>query len=124
MGMLRLFLALCVVSQHTKNPFRVKLLDAGSAVFVFFVISGFYMAMILNEKYTGHGANRTFYWNRVLRLWPAYAISTILLVTVYVHWDYVELLGALPWTSVVFIVLSHVTAIGQDLFSLFSFTPD
>jgi len=45
------------------------LIAGETAVLLFFMISGFYMAMILNEKYT---SNFKFYASRVLRLYPIY----------------------------------------------------
>jgi peptidoglycan/LPS O-acetylase OafA/YrhL len=48
MGVLRLFLALSVVIWHL--PARsANLVDAGVAVLMFFIISGFYMALVINE---------------------------------------------------------------------------
>jgi peptidoglycan/LPS O-acetylase OafA/YrhL len=41
----------------------------------FFVISGFYMFMILSEKYHSY---RAFIINRALRLWPVYAVVVVM----------------------------------------------
>jgi peptidoglycan/LPS O-acetylase OafA/YrhL len=49
MGTLRLFLALSVAFGHFGMP--LGLLTSDIAVQSFFVISGFYMALVLNEKY-------------------------------------------------------------------------
>jgi len=116
------------VSFHAGHPFGVKLLDAGTAVYLFFIISGFYMAMILNEKYVGAGSNLTFYGNRALRLWPAYAISIALMVAVQLYTgamaEYGKALAGLPWLSSTLIVASQMTGIGQDLFAHVSFTAE
>ncbi|EPR36125.1 acyltransferase 3 [Alkalidesulfovibrio alkalitolerans DSM 16529] len=70
MGLVRLFLALAVYFSH--DPFcGVRLLPGGVAVQAFFVISGFYMALILREKYAGAPLS-LFYGNRALRLAPTY----------------------------------------------------
>jgi peptidoglycan/LPS O-acetylase OafA/YrhL len=45
------------------------------AVNVFFIISGFYMAMILNGKYEDKTSIQ-FYKSRVFRLFPTYYCST------------------------------------------------
>jgi peptidoglycan/LPS O-acetylase OafA/YrhL len=50
-------------------------MDGFHAVSVFFVISGFYMTLILNEKYTAYGP---FIANRLLKLYPAYLFSIVL----------------------------------------------
>ena len=39
------------------------------------MISGFYMAMILTEKYCGPGSYRLFLTNRFLRIYPIYWIT-------------------------------------------------
>ena len=49
MGLLRLLLALAVVGAHSGFAF---ILEGREAVTLFFIISGFYMALILNESYT------------------------------------------------------------------------
>ena len=52
MGLLRFCLALAVVAAHThQRLFPFQMISGFYAVKVFFVISGFYMALILNEKY-------------------------------------------------------------------------
>jgi peptidoglycan/LPS O-acetylase OafA/YrhL len=51
------------------------LMDAHTAVKIFFIISGFYMAMILDQKYgRAPGGVRAFAINRFLRLYPLYAV--------------------------------------------------
>ena len=75
MGTLRFLLALSVAYGHlTKLP---SFPSSDVAVQSFFVISGFYMALVLNEKY-GLGSYWLFISNRLLRLWPAYAAVLIL----------------------------------------------
>ncbi|MCK7593612.1 acyltransferase family protein [Pseudomarimonas salicorniae] len=72
MGTLRLLLALSVVLFHS-GPFWLTgthFVGGVLAVESFFVISGFYMALVLGERYRGRlGA---FYWNRFARLFPLY----------------------------------------------------
>lgn len=75
MGTLRLLLALTVVVGHAHLKGGSPVLESGFSVRLFFIISGFYMALILNEKYVGPGAHRLFWVNRVLRLGPTYLLS-------------------------------------------------
>ncbi len=72
MGAFRLILAFAVVLGHTAYT-GPRLMSPGDAVHIFFVISGFYMCMVLRRKYgwTGRGV-RAFYLNRFLRLYPTY----------------------------------------------------
>lgn len=70
MGLIRLFLAIAVVLAH--NGIQLAGIDGSLSVSAFFVISGFYMALVLNEKYQNNIAG--FYGARFLRLWPSYII--------------------------------------------------
>lgn len=76
MGLLRLFLAVSVVVGHTGLLFGLHLLPGNEAVRIFFMISGFYMALILTDRYAGRPG--LFYSNRLLRLYPAYWIALLL----------------------------------------------
>ena len=75
MGLLRLLLAVSVVLVHTRGCFGFCPLGAPEAVQAFYMISGFYMAMILTEKYRGPGSYRLFLTNRFLRIYPIYWIT-------------------------------------------------
>ncbi|SDN26427.1 acyltransferase [Polaromonas sp. JS666] len=83
MGGLRLLLALMVVIQHLE--FRLPLFDPRFAVQMFFLISGFYMAMVWNERYRHYKSPvRSFYVSRALRIYPVYFI--VLLATIPIAW--------------------------------------
>ncbi|RZN08668.1 hypothetical protein CWO91_21155 [Bradyrhizobium genosp. SA-3] len=76
MGLLRLLLALAVVGDHVRPPFPWLHLTAGTiAVEVFFVVSGFYMQMVLSQRYASVGA---FYLSRAFRIYPTYWIVAAL----------------------------------------------
>ena len=75
MGLLRLLLAVSVVLVHTRGCFGFRPLGAAEAVQTFYMISGFYMAMILTEKYHGPDSYRRFLSNRFLRIYPIYWIT-------------------------------------------------
>jgi hypothetical protein len=66
MGTLRLLLALWVVAVHGEAVYGYKIEQAWVAVQCFFIISGFYMSLILNEKYTGPGSTRLFLSQRLV----------------------------------------------------------
>jgi peptidoglycan/LPS O-acetylase OafA/YrhL len=86
LGTLRLILALSVAYTHAGAFFgyalipgsnAVQLIPGDTAVQAFYVISGFYMALVLNEKYRPVSTYLTFISNRILRLFPAYAVVVI-----------------------------------------------
>ncbi len=83
MGIIRLLLATSVAVQHFMPALGVGFLVGGDvAVKLFYIISGFYMALVLTEKYTGPGSYRTFLGNRFLRLLPTYYLLLLLPVAV------------------------------------------
>lgn len=102
MGTLRLLLALSVVAGHSQTFFRpFFFINAKAAVICFFVISGFYMALVLNEKYTSIA---DFLINRWLRIWVPYIVVTALSALYF--W---------PPNTAPLAVLLNVTLVGQDI---------
>lgn len=73
MGLVRLLLAIAVVFAHT--PIRHALTGGRLAVEAFFMISGFYVALVLEKSYSRPA---DFYVNRYLRLAPAYWVVALL----------------------------------------------
>ena len=76
MGSIRLFLAFAVLASHA-TALDIDVMPATVAVQAFFIISGFYMSLILNEKYESSGV-LVFYTNRLLRLFPTYLLILLL----------------------------------------------
>lgn len=52
--------------------FGMYMLNGDYAVEIFFMVSGFYMALIINEKYVGKDSYKTFITNRFLKIFPTY----------------------------------------------------
>lgn len=85
MGTIRLLLALGVALFHSYGIFSAHDTFTGGLVSVqtFYIISGFYMAMILTEKYKpGKGSYRLFISSRFLRIFPAYWATLIIVLLV------------------------------------------
>jgi len=79
MGIIRLILALTVVAAHSTAIFGSTLVGGKIAVQSFYIISGFYMSLILNEKYVGKfNSYFLFLSNRFLRLFPIFWVVLIL----------------------------------------------
>lgn len=79
MGFLRLILAISVIFSHAPDmvPGWRPLIGGELAVQIFFMISGFYMSLVLADKYRepdGRVALRRFWLARAMRIYPAYWI--------------------------------------------------
>ena len=128
MGLLRIILAVSVVAAHLGAIGVVKFFDGGvMAVESFYIISGFYMALVLSTRYAGRP--RDFYYNRFLRIFPLYWM--LLAVTVAcagLYWLFMgHPLGALAGWTTAFSPLQRVAALlanlgifGSDFILLYS----
>ena len=95
MGILRLYLALCVVGVHSGSIFPWTTHDGHQAVQIFYLISGFYMQMVYGANYV---TPAEFYASRFIRIfipyWIILALTLVLsLGSVVLHWQWI-------WTSV------------------------
>lgn len=136
MGVLRLLLALIVVAAHTMQEVSLPCIGGNLAVQLFFVVSGFYMALILSEKYHQPSGIkfRLFYSNRALRIFPLLwlVLGFELLLALLVPWctgsswaRWPELLACL-WQNgrvpaVGLLAFCQMTGFGVDLIHLVSF---
>jgi peptidoglycan/LPS O-acetylase OafA/YrhL len=79
MGLLRLYLAICVIATHSESVLPWGSHGGREAVQIFFIISGFYMQLILadNGKYQSVW---DFYRSRSLRIYVPYLISLAIIV--------------------------------------------
>lgn len=114
MGILRFLLAMSVAIGHGSATAGRFVVPGDTAVQVFFAISGFYMALVLNEKYkTGIVI---FYANRAMRLLPLYWVVLVVSVAALGFSDKavegLRLEGAIVW---VYTIISQIFLIGQDL---------
>lgn len=75
MGILRLYLAACVIAAHSEQVFPWAVHGGESAVGFFFVISGFYMQLILSSDRYGGGL--AFYKSRLLRIYLPYLVCLV-----------------------------------------------
>jgi peptidoglycan/LPS O-acetylase OafA/YrhL len=115
MGTLRLFLALSVVVWHLPGA-QTRLVNGGMAVFLFYIVSGFYMALVLNERYD---RARDFYIARALRIYPPYYAACALVLLWYWYWPtltpFTSAMGQKPLAHAALLALNFLL-FGQDLF--------
>ncbi|HTO63706.1 MAG TPA: acyltransferase [Bradyrhizobium sp.] len=115
MGTVRFLLALCVVVTHAKGGsiFGLTLFSGISAVQCFYVISGFLITMVLNER-ADYAQLSNFYLSRYLRLWPCYIVVALAsLVLTRQNW-LAQLSQLVHWGDVAFLALSNLTLFLQD----------
>ena len=126
MGILRTILAIAVVVFHSYKIFGLRMCGGQVAVEIFYMISGFYMALILNEKYIGVGSYRKFIFSRFLRIFPIYWIILILAVILsfsgytwfnhpYYLFRYVNHNSCLSGLTIFYFVFENIIVIGQDI---------
>lgn len=118
MGLLRIILALSVVAGHSRSSiFGFNGVGATVAVPIFFVISGFYMAMILNEKYISTPSSK-FYASRAMRIYPIYFIGVMLALTIN-HSEIYSIFKGLTTIPKIYMIISNLTIFGGDLTNQF-----
>ena len=97
------------------------------AVECFYMISGFYMALILNEKYIGVGSYRKFILSRFYRIFPIYWIvlfgALLLSFIGYFAFDkafylsrYITNYNCLSGFTIFYFVFENFIVLGQDVF--------
>jgi peptidoglycan/LPS O-acetylase OafA/YrhL len=131
---MRFLLAAAVVFQHSTTPGNLPLVDGHQAVRLFYIISGFYMALILGKKYPLHRRGLwIFYTNRGARIFSIYWVVLLGAFAFYglaLIWTH-RMPERLQWYSVLkggghggFLAglgLSQLVLFGLDGFSLFDF---
>lgn len=83
MGLLRVLLAFSVVLSHLGGFFGYAIAGGFASVQMFYVISGFYMATILTEKYDPRADVGIFYSNRFLRIYSIYFVCLLISLFAY-----------------------------------------
>lgn len=124
MGFLRLYLALIVVHAHAGNLFAWPVQNGFQAVQIFFMISGFYMAMVLSGKYDSVGE---FYKSRWLRIAAPYYFHLVVIVVasllsglLFSQWLSLSGYAGDPLSKnglagLVVVIISNFTIFGQDV---------
>jgi peptidoglycan/LPS O-acetylase OafA/YrhL len=125
-GTLRFLLALSVAIQHFGGYRGYFMMPGWIEVDAFFVISGFYMALVLGTKYPATAAGRNaFYVSRYLRLYPLYAVVLLLTVLAFSYFktagpvtlslsDMAAEMKAMHFVSAGYILFSNLSMIGND----------
>jgi peptidoglycan/LPS O-acetylase OafA/YrhL len=136
MGLLRFILAISVVISHSTPVFGISIVGGQMAVQLFYIISGFYMSLVLNEKYLpGKGSYKLFISNRFLRLFPIYWIVLLFTFLYYIilftqhkttpdnAFEYfVNYIHEMNTGTLLFLILTNLVIFGQDLLLFMGFS--
>jgi peptidoglycan/LPS O-acetylase OafA/YrhL len=120
MGFIRLLLAVSVLIAHAGPLFGLTLIGGKMAVQSFFIISGFYMALILNEKYIGkNGSYRLYITNRFLRIFPLYWLILLLTCLLFLFLQngfqsFIQLASSYHPVTMMYLILTNLFMLGQD----------
>ncbi|RTY92234.1 MULTISPECIES: acyltransferase [unclassified Flavobacterium] len=134
MGIIRFLLALSVVITHCGPIFGIRLTSGEVAVQSFYIISGFYMSMILNEKYIGiNNSYKLFITNRFIRLYPIYWAVVLLTLMICVTALFTNKDIITPFSSYAsvhqnvfsfsYLILTNILLIGQDIVMFLGIDP-
>jgi len=130
-GLIRVLLAFVVITAHTHPVFHLNLGSAVVAVRSFFIISGFYMAMILRGKYKSYWL---FLTNRILRIYPIYWAVLLLTILAGVgahfitgNWGEItafsETIRTINPVTFIILAISNLILLGRDVISFTFFNP-
>lgn len=111
MGLFRYLLSLSVLISHEGNLLLTNVLNGSLAVEVFFAISGFYMTMVLDNKYYNP---RDFYLSRFFRIFPLYWMTLVVVAVLKVQhgsFSLVDLAGGAKF----YVLFSNITLFFQDV---------
>lgn len=133
MGVIRVALALAVVVGHAGSLFGYVFFDSAAAVQCFYVISGFYMALVLDRTYaTGSHHVRRFYISRYFRLAPTYwvvMLATLAAALVFKRTPSLQsgelskLLHSLGPSTIAIAILVNLLIVGQDAMMFLAVNP-
>ena len=113
MGIIRYLLAFSVVVAHYQYFSTFRLIGGEIAVEGFFIISGFYIALILDGRYA---SIHNFLINRFLLLWPTYAvIASINLVINLLEPGSLANIFTFPKLLSGFLIFTNATMLFQDI---------
>jgi peptidoglycan/LPS O-acetylase OafA/YrhL len=120
MGLIKFLLALAIFTAHialfTGLKFCFHFINGVTAVQGFFMMSGFFMSLILTEKYNKKNSTLLFLKSRFIKLYPAYWIILALSFPFFIS-TYFKYLGEgiLSLPQIAIFLLANIFIVGQDI---------
>ncbi|MGL4561372.1 MAG: acyltransferase family protein [Brevinema sp.] len=109
MGIFRIILAIIVAIFHMKKNLFIGPVNATES---FFMISGFYIALIWGSKYTNYFS---FISSRLLRLYSTYWIILVVYIVGYIHVHGIIKFITPNFFTSLYLLLSNIFLVGGDL---------
>lgn len=130
MGLIKIILAISIIITHSSSIFGLSLIRSEVAVELFFMLSGFYMALVLTDKYDTKSDYKLFITNRLLKIFPIYWLILFLsiffnLVISYLNQNssYIFILFSKIYDLNIFtfitLIFSNLLIFGQDVLLFF-----
>lgn len=121
MGILRFYLALCIVAAHSNNFFPWQNHNGMQAVQIFYLISGFYMAHITSC----YNSSIEFYISRLIRIYIPYYFVLLIVIIISLSSGYIlnfwgqlipfrSQIGSNGFTGIALSTISNLTIFFQD----------
>lgn len=134
MGLFRFLFAASVIAVHSGPMFGSFLVGGIIAVEAFFMISGFYMSLILSDKYKkGAKSYMLFLTNRLLRLYPSYFIVVLITILLSLYWAihgsdnrlvmYFQYFGSMDLFAKLYVIFINIFIFGQDTIMFLGLNP-
>ena len=121
MGLLRFLLAISVVTAHCGLLFgKIEFVGGEMAVQSFFIISGFYMSLVLDGKYSATSnfkQYKLFISNRLLRLYPVYWMVLCLTIIVFAinYQSKLSNFNLLNLPALLYLIFTNIFIFFQDI---------
>ena len=122
MGVLRFYLACVVLLSHCPQGLLSNVFHPGLAVQCFFIISGFYMQLLVSKKYTDQNPLsfcKNFYLSRVFRIFPIYLIILLITIVFINNESIIYFLNNYDIKGFFIYIFSNIFILGQSLFRFF-----
>lgn len=119
MGTLRIILAIAVILGHCGGFFGYTISSGVIAVQIFYMISGFFMALILSEKGNIYKSKVIFYINRFIRIYSTYYVVFIISAIIYIVMYFVSNNGPIVLIQNNLVIMTSIDRIWAVFTNLF-----
>jgi peptidoglycan/LPS O-acetylase OafA/YrhL len=124
MGVFRFFLAYVVLISHCPVGELNRWFHPALAVQCFFIISGFYMQLLVSEKYAGQDPTKfykDFYLSRIFRIFPVYWVILLITIIFVERGSISNLIDNFDVKGIFIYFFTNVFILGQSVLRFFDY---